>query len=105
MMRSRSEHREQSQELQDDGAGKAEVRTRSRDATSPGARATARWRRQLAKGLLVVRVELFNHEVEALIHHGFLERADAHARRRIGRAVADLVEHVLKRAARPQRFR
>ena len=95
MTPSSSEHREQSQELQVNGAGSSRSSTRSRDAASPGARATARWRRRLAKGSLVVPVELFDHEVEALIRHGFLDRADARARRRIGRAVADLVEQVL----------
>ena len=104
MMPSRSEHREQSQELQVNDAGRAAVPTRSRDAASPGARATARWRRRKARGSCVVPVELFDHEVEALIDHRFLERADARARSRIGRAVAKLVEHVLERARRNGRL-
>ena len=36
----------------------------------PWARATARWRRRKARGSFVVPVELFDHEVEALIDMG-----------------------------------
>jgi hypothetical protein len=46
-------------------------------------------------------VELFNDEVQSLVRLGFLKLGDASHRRRIGRAVADLVERVLERAARP----
>jgi hypothetical protein len=68
---------------------------------SPGALATARWRRRKAKGSLIVPVELFNDEVQALVRLGFLPPGDASHRRWIGRAVAGLVERVLERAARP----
>ena len=65
--------------------------------------ATARWRRRKARGSCVVPVELFDHEVEALIRLGFLGARRLPARRRIGRAVADLVERVLERATRTAR--
>jgi hypothetical protein len=67
---------------------------------SAAALATARWRRRKTKGSLVVPVELFNDEVQALVRLGLLPAGDASHRRRIGRAVADLVERVLERAAR-----
>ena len=70
------------------------------DPASAGARATARWRRRKAKGSFVVPVELFNDEVHALVRLGLLPPGDASHRRRIGRAVADLVERVLERSAR-----
>jgi hypothetical protein len=46
---------------------------------------------------VVVSVELFGREIEALIRLGFLERSGASDRDRIGRAVVDLVERVLER--------
>ena len=63
---------------------------------SRGARATARWRERRAQGSLVVPVELFAEEVEALVRTGWLDPRYAAARPRIGRAVADLVEHVVE---------
>ena len=104
MTPSRSERREQSQEMQDNWASSAAVPTRSRDAASPGARATARWRRRKAQGSFIVPVELFDYEIEVLIRTGYLERAEAGARDRIGLAVSGLVWRVLDRTARSRGY-
>jgi hypothetical protein len=69
-----------------------------RTPASAGARATARWCKRQARGSFVVPVELFAHEVEALVRCGLLPRARAHDRRWVGHAVARLVERVLRPA-------
>jgi hypothetical protein len=73
---------------------------RRNDPNSSGARATARWRQRRARGSLVVPVELFGDEVQALVRLGLLPPGDASHRGRIGSAIEDLVERVLERAAR-----
>jgi hypothetical protein len=48
----------------------------------------------------VVPVEVFDHEADMMIRLGWLDQRDRQHRRRVGRAVADLLERVLDRAAR-----
>ena len=77
----------------DDADGKSSPR----NAASPGARATARWRERRARGSFVVPVEVFGHEVEVLVQIGLLPREQAHDRGWIGYAVERLVERVVRR--------
>ena len=81
----------------------ADGKSRPRDAASPGARATARWRERRARGSIVAAVEVFGHEVEVLVQLGLLQREQAHDRGWIGYAVERLVERVQRRRMGPAR--
>ena len=96
-MPSRSEHQGQARDPHVGASGGTGVRTRTRNAASPGALATARWRERQAQRSFVVRVLLFEHEVEVLVQFGLLQREQAHDRGWIGYAVEQLVERVVLR--------
>jgi hypothetical protein len=62
------------------------------------AAATRRWRERRANGSLIVPVELFQYEIEALARRGLLTRAQMGDRSEVGYAVALLVEQILERS-------
>jgi hypothetical protein len=46
--------------------------------------------------LVLIGVELYTDEVEAMVQHGFLLPHRRHSRAHIGRAVAEIVARVLR---------
>ena len=66
------------------------------DPASPAAAATRLWRKRRARGLRVVPVELFGHEIEELVRRRFLKPDQAQDRFEIGRAVARVLERLCR---------
>jgi hypothetical protein len=67
------------------------------DPNSAAAAATRPWRERRAKGLRVVPVEVFEHEISELIRRRFLKPDEAQDRQLIGRAVACVLEALFRR--------
>lgn len=65
-----------------------------RDPNSAAAAATRLWRERRARKLRVVPVEIFEHEVRALVRLGYLSRSQMDDRDRVGAAIARLLEVV-----------
>jgi hypothetical protein len=77
-------------------SARAMTRPGDRPSASARAMATARWRERKAIGSFMVPVEVFQHEVEALVRRGLLQRDQADDRYAVGYAIAQLVERLLK---------
>jgi hypothetical protein len=73
---------------------------RHRNANSPGARATAEWRRRRQQGIALVAVPVSADDVQLLVRTRWLATDEAHDRHAVGDAVSRLLDRVFEQLRR-----
>lgn len=69
-----------------------------RNSRSPGARSRRRWRRRRSEGLILTPVELWQHEVSALVQLGLLRPDEIRDREAVAGAIGALLDEAIPRA-------